>query len=106
MLAGKSEFFLHGLVGGSSGVIAALVNLAPKTHVELYKRYQAGDIKGAKAIQDVLCDADGAQAKLGVAGLKVRLPLGRRMLNEAGGRRQVLRLRYWHRPKPVTQCWC
>lgn len=31
--AGKSDFFLPGLVAGSHGVIAALANVVPRVHV-------------------------------------------------------------------------
>ena len=44
---------------------------APKTHVALYKAWTAGDLAKAKQIQDLLSDADLAQTKLGVAGLKL-----------------------------------
>jgi len=71
VMSGKSEFALHGFVGGASACIAALVNIAPKSHAALYKAWTAGDLKGAKKIQDVLADADLAQQKLGVPGLKL-----------------------------------
>lgn len=44
---------------------------APKTHVALYNAWTAGDLAKAKEIQDLLSDADLAQSKLGVAGLKL-----------------------------------
>lgn len=44
---------------------------APKAHVAVYDRITAGDLKGAKAVQDVLADADLSQQKLGVSGLKL-----------------------------------
>lgn len=44
---------------------------APKAHVALYIAWTAGDIAKAKEIQDLLSDADLAQSKLGVAGLKL-----------------------------------
>ncbi|WVF66077.1 hypothetical protein IAT40_000816 [Kwoniella sp. CBS 6097] len=71
VLSGKAEFALHGFVGGASGCIAALVNIAPKAHAALYQAWTAGDLKRAKKIQDLLSDADLAQSKLGVAGLKL-----------------------------------
>ena len=37
----------------------------------VYERISAGDLKGAKEVQDVLSDADSSQQKLGVAGLKL-----------------------------------
>lgn len=71
--AGKSDFFLHGLVAGSNGVIAAAANFAPRVHVKLLERYDQGDLKGAQALQTKLSDADWVLVQLGVAGLKAAL---------------------------------
>lgn len=68
--AGKSDFYLHGLVAGSNGVIAALANLTPKLHVTLLERYKASDLKGAQEIQVLLSEADFCLQGLGVAGVK------------------------------------
>lgn len=68
--AGKSDFFLPALVAGSNGVIAALANVAPKTHVRLLQLYQSGDLKAAIELQSKLSHADWALSKLGVAGVK------------------------------------
>lgn len=71
--AGKSDFFLHGLVAGSHGVIAAAANFAPKTHVKLLALYDAGDLKSAQALQTKLSEADWVLVQLGVAGLKAAI---------------------------------
>lgn len=71
--AGKSDFFLHGLVAGSNGVIAAAANLAPKVHVKLLEYYDAGNMKEAEKLQTKLSDADWVLVQLGVAGLKAAL---------------------------------
>lgn len=68
--AGKSDFFLPALVAGSNGVIAALANVAPKTHVRLLRLYQGGDLKAAIELQSRLSHADWALSKVGVAGVK------------------------------------
>lgn len=68
--AGKSDFFLPALVAGSNGVIAALANVAPKTHVRLLQLYQDGDLKAAIELQSKLSHADWALSKVGVAGVK------------------------------------
>lgn len=70
VLGGRSEFVLHGLIGGSHGTIGALVNVAPATHVALYQAYLTGDLIKAQEIQAVVSAADGDVSKLGVAGLK------------------------------------
>ncbi|GKZ86235.1 hypothetical protein AnigIFM56816_001287 [Aspergillus niger] len=67
---GKSDFFLPALVAGSNGIIAALANIAPKVHVELLRRYENADIKGAQELQSLLSHADGALVKVGVTGVK------------------------------------
>jgi 4-hydroxy-2-oxoglutarate aldolase len=68
--AGKSDFMLPGLVAGSNGVIAALANIAPKTHVKLLDLWRDGKLQEAQKLQSVLSDADGALQKVGVAGVK------------------------------------
>ncbi|RAH79618.1 aldolase [Aspergillus japonicus CBS 114.51] len=67
---GKSDFFLPALVAGSNGIIAALANIAPKVHVEVLRRYQDGDIRGAQELQSCLSHADDALVKVGVTGVK------------------------------------
>ncbi|KAK7417858.1 hypothetical protein QQX98_004333 [Neonectria punicea] len=81
--AGKSDFFLHGLVAGSNGVIAAAANLAPAVHVHLLKLYDDGKIKEAQELQTRLSQADWVLVQLGVAGLKAALD---RYYGYGGGR--------------------
>ncbi|KAI0126258.1 hypothetical protein BJ170DRAFT_696202 [Xylariales sp. AK1849] len=81
--AGKSDFFLHGLVGGSNGVIAAAANLVPKVHAELLKLYDEGKIAEAQELQTYLSEADWVLVGLGVAGLKAALD---RYYGYGGGR--------------------
>ncbi|KAF4614303.1 hypothetical protein G7Y89_g15435 [Cudoniella acicularis] len=81
--AGKSDFFLHGLVGGSNGVIAAAANLVPKIHVKLLQYYDEGKLKEAGDLQTKLSDADWQLFLLGVAGLKAAL---QRYYGYGGGR--------------------
>jgi dihydrodipicolinate synthase/N-acetylneuraminate lyase len=71
--AGKTDFFLHGLIGGSHGVIAATANLLPKAHVEMLRLWDEGKIKEAQELQTRFSRADWALVQLGVAGLKVAL---------------------------------
>ncbi|KAH6676654.1 hypothetical protein B0J14DRAFT_358604 [Halenospora varia] len=81
--AGKSDFFLHGLVAGSNGVIAAAANMFPKVHVQLLKLYDQGKLKEAQDLQTKLSDADWQLVQLGVAGLKAAL---QRYYGYGGGR--------------------
>lgn len=75
VFAGKSDFFLHGLLAGSNGVIAAAANLVPKIHVELLKLYDEGKIKEAGELQTKLSEADWILVQLGVSGLKAALDI-------------------------------
>lgn len=81
--AGKSDFFLHGLVAGSNGVIAAAANLVPGVHVRLLKLYDEGKLAEAQELQTKLSMADWALVQLGVAGLKAALD---RYYGYGGGR--------------------
>ncbi|GKT87221.1 dihydrodipicolinate synthase [Colletotrichum tofieldiae] len=81
--AGKSDFFLHGLVAGSNGVIAAAANFTPKVHVKLLQLYDEGKLKEAQELQTKLSQADWVLVQLGVAGLKAALD---RYFGYGGGR--------------------
>ncbi|KAF3802428.1 putative 4-hydroxy-2-oxoglutarate aldolase [Colletotrichum gloeosporioides] len=81
--AGKSDFFLHGLVAGSNGVIAAAANFVPKVHLRLLELYDAGELKQAQELQTKLSQADWVLVQLGVAGLKAALD---RYFGYGGGR--------------------
>jgi 4-hydroxy-2-oxoglutarate aldolase len=71
VFAGKSDTFLHGLLAGSAGTIAALVNIVPKLHGELYKLYKDGKIEEAMTLQAALGHGDWAISKLGgIGGVK------------------------------------
>ncbi|THX76760.1 dihydrodipicolinate synthetase family protein [Aureobasidium pullulans] len=70
VFAGKSDFFLPGLVAGSNGVIAALANLTPKAHVKMLQLYSSGSLKDAVELQTKLSHADWYLSKVGVAGVK------------------------------------
>ncbi len=71
--AGKTDFMLHGLVGGSHGVIAATANLVPKLHNVMLDLYDEGKLKEAQELQTRFSRADWALVQLGVAGLKAAL---------------------------------
>ncbi|EHY55607.1 hypothetical protein HRR86_007480 [Exophiala dermatitidis] len=81
--AGKSDFFLHGLVAGSHGVIAAAANFVPKVHLALLAAYDARDYSKAEELQTKLSVADWVLVQLGVAGLKGAL---HRYYGYGGGR--------------------
>lgn len=70
--AGKADYFLHGLVGGSHGVIAATANLIPKVHVQMLQLYDLGKLKEAQELQTRFSRADWVLVQVGVAGLRRR----------------------------------
>jgi 4-hydroxy-2-oxoglutarate aldolase len=71
VFAGKSDVLLQGLLSGSAGVIGALVNIAPKTHRQLYELWEQNDVVEAMKIQSVLGQADwNAQKVGGIGGIK------------------------------------
>jgi dihydrodipicolinate synthase/N-acetylneuraminate lyase len=71
VFAGRTDVFLQGLLSGSAGAIAALVNVLPKLHGQLYKLHQEGKIDEAMKLQGKLCHGDWASGRIGgIAGLK------------------------------------
>jgi len=68
---GRSDVFLAGLLHGSTGSIAALVNLAPKVHRKVYNLFKEGKIEEAMNLQRLLAHGDWAIGKVGgIGGLK------------------------------------
>ncbi|KAG6862041.1 hypothetical protein C0995_008229 [Termitomyces sp. Mi166 len=69
--AGRSDLLTQGLLSGSAGTIAALVNIVPKLHVKLFKLYQNGEVREAMALQGKFAHADWAIGKIGgIGGIK------------------------------------
>ena len=62
---GGSAVFLQCLVTGGAGIISALTNIAPKTHVEVLRLYRAGKLEEAVKIQALLGQAEWEMAKKG-----------------------------------------
>lgn len=71
VFAGRTDLLLQGLISGSAGAIAALVNILPKVHARLLKLYLEGDLKEAMKLQGKLGHADWAIGKIGgIGGVK------------------------------------
>ncbi|KAF9565173.1 aldolase [Agrocybe pediades] len=71
VFAGRSDTFLHGLNAGSAGAIAALVNIVPKLHGQVYKFFREGKLQEAMDLQGKLGHGDWAISKIGgVSGVK------------------------------------
>ncbi|TKW50297.1 hypothetical protein CTA1_4365 [Colletotrichum tanaceti] len=69
----NSDFFLHNLVAGSHGVIAAAANFTPKIHVKLLQLCDEGKLAKAQELQTKLSQADWVLVQLNVAQLKAAL---------------------------------
>ncbi|KAF5342365.1 hypothetical protein D9611_001759 [Ephemerocybe angulata] len=71
--SGRSDTFVHGLNAGSAGVIAALVNIAPRVHVDVVRMWREGGEEREKAmeLQAMLGHADWASSAVGgIGGIK------------------------------------
>ena len=47
VMMGRDTLILAGLVYGATGAIASCANVAPRIAVDIYEKYQAGDMQGA-----------------------------------------------------------
>ncbi len=54
VLMGRDTLILAGLLYGCAGAIAATANVVPHLVVEIYERFQAGDLAGAQQAQERL----------------------------------------------------
>ncbi|KAI9806998.1 MAG: hypothetical protein M1833_002656 [Piccolia ochrophora] len=72
-LGGSADFTLQTLIGGGSGTIGGLGNVAPKACVKVINLYMAGNVKEAKKMQAVIARGDWAAIKGGVVGTKSAL---------------------------------
>ncbi|HEY8476818.1 MAG TPA: dihydrodipicolinate synthase family protein, partial [Chloroflexota bacterium] len=75
-LAGSGSFFLPTLAVGGVGGILALANVAADLCVELYDRFQDGDLDAARRLHQRLLPVNAVvTSKYGIAGLKAALDL-------------------------------
>jgi 4-hydroxy-tetrahydrodipicolinate synthase len=104
VLMGQDTLILAGLLYGCAGAVAATANVLPRLVVEIYERFQAGDVAGAKRAQDRLAtlrDAFGwgtfpvvikeAADMLGLEAGPARRPVGPLSEKARGKLAQVLR---------------
>ncbi|EZF28437.1 hypothetical protein H101_07877, partial [Trichophyton interdigitale H6] len=67
---GSGDFTLQTMIGGGSGIIGGIANLAPKTCMLLLSLYADGKLDEAREVQDILSRGDWAAIKSGVVGIK------------------------------------
>ena len=72
-MGGSADFTLQTLIGGGSGIICGLGNIAPKACVRLIELYAAGRLADAKRLQSVVARGDWGAISGGIVGTKVAL---------------------------------
>lgn len=72
-MGGSADFITQTLVGGGSGIIGGLANIAPKACVKLVDLFEAGQLKEARKMQAIIARGDWAAIQGGVVGTKSAL---------------------------------
>lgn len=72
-MGGSVDFTLQTLIGGGSGIIGGMANIAPKTCVKLVELFEAGQLKEARKLQAVVARGDWAAIQGGIIGTKAGL---------------------------------
>ncbi|KLJ11196.1 hypothetical protein EMPG_13506 [Blastomyces silverae] len=69
-MGGSADFTMQTLIGGGSGVICGLANIAPKACVKIIELYKAGKLIEAQKLQAVVAQGDWIAIQGGVVGTK------------------------------------
>lgn len=72
-MGGSVDFTLQTLVGGGSGIIGGMANIAPKTCVKLVELFKAGKLAEAQKLQAIVARGDWAAIQGGIIGTKAGL---------------------------------
>jgi 4-hydroxy-2-oxoglutarate aldolase len=72
-LGGSVDFTLQTLIGGGSGTIGGLANLAPKACIKVMNLYMSGNLKEAQRLQTIVARGDWAAIQSGIVGTKSAL---------------------------------
>ncbi|KAF2498669.1 aldolase [Lophium mytilinum] len=72
-MGGSVDFTLQTLIGGGSGVIGGMANIAPKACVKLMNLFEAGELKEARRLQAIVARGDWAAIQGGIIGTKAAL---------------------------------
>jgi dihydrodipicolinate synthase/N-acetylneuraminate lyase len=70
---GSADFTLQTLIGGGSGIIGGMANIAPKSCIKLINTYIAGDVAEAQKMQAIIARGDWAAIRGGIVGTKSAL---------------------------------
>ncbi|KAF2132514.1 aldolase [Dothidotthia symphoricarpi CBS 119687] len=72
-MGGSVDFTLQTLVGGGSGIIGGMANIAPKVCVKIVELFEAGQLKEARKMQAIVARGDWAAIQGGIIGTKAGL---------------------------------
>lgn len=72
-MGGSVDFTLQTLIGGGSGIIGGMANIAPKACVRLVELFEAGQYTEARKLQAVIARGDWAAIQGGIIGTKAAL---------------------------------
>lgn len=92
-LGGSADFITQALVGGGSGAVCGLANVAPKICVSLFELYRSGQMEEARRLQAAVARGDWIVTQSGIVGTKSLL---QHFFGYGGFARRPL-------PRPTTQ---
>ncbi|TVY27066.1 putative 4-hydroxy-2-oxoglutarate aldolase, mitochondrial [Lachnellula hyalina] len=72
-MGGSADFTTQALVGGGSGIIGGLGNIAPRACVKVFDLYKAGKIDEAVKMQGVVARGDWVAIRTGIVGTKAAM---------------------------------
>lgn len=72
-MGGSVDFTLQTLIGGGSGIIGGMANIAPKACVKLVELFKAGKLAEAQKLQAIVARGDWAAIQGGIIGTKAGL---------------------------------
>lgn len=72
-MGGSVDFTLQTLIGGGSGIIGGMANIAPKACVRLIELFEAGNYTEARKLQAIVARGDWAAIQGGIIGTKAAL---------------------------------
>ncbi|KAI8939865.1 hypothetical protein NX059_003599 [Plenodomus lindquistii] len=72
-MGGSVDFTLQTLIGGGSGIIGGMANIAPKACVKLVELFESGKLAEARKMQAIIARGDWAAIQGGIIGTKAAL---------------------------------
>jgi len=72
-MGGSVDFTLQTLIGGGSGIIGGMANIAPKACVRLVELFESGKYAEAQKLQAIVARGDWAAIQGGIIGTKAAL---------------------------------